>query len=387
MGKTLRGYVTREILGAFLGGLALFSFILFVARILDLTDLVIARGVPATDVLRLFGYVVPSFLEVALPMAALLGVVVAFARMSSDGEMLALRGAGLSLWQLSRPAVAVGVVAAATTLVVAGWVRPWAAREIGETVYDIAKTRVTAALRPRVFNSLADGLVLYAEHVDPERQQLEGVLISDERDRSRRTTVLAASARMVAEEQAKAVYLRLSDGTSVTYQSARDSYDTTSFVSYEVNLDLARHLAVAPGAGPSPEQMYPHELVAARARPGNAAFAATIELHRRLAYAVAAILLAVMGVPLGMQPSRAIRARGLSVSLLVVLGYYVLFSAALGLARSRILDPAVAMWMPDAVFALIVVAMLGRAAADRSPYPSPAALAHVFAPARRLAAS
>jgi lipopolysaccharide export system permease protein len=339
------------------------------------------------DVARLFVYVLPAFFEVTLPMAALLGVVIAFARLSSDGEMLALRGCGLSLWQLARPALFAGLMAGLATLLVAGWVRPWSERRAGEAVYDIAKTRATAALRPKVFQSLVDGLVLYAETVDPSQQRLDGVLISDERDRNEHTTVIAAAARMVSDEQAKVVYLRLTDGTSVTYHRAHDSYDTTAFASFEVNLDLSHGLAPASNDGARPSQMFPHELIAARSRADGPGLDATLELHRRMAYAVAAVLLALMGVPLGMQPSRAVKARGLSVSLLVILAYYVLFSAAVGLAHGGVLPPALAMWVPDAVTAAVVLAMFARAAADRAPYPSPLMLAQALVPARRLAPS
>jgi hypothetical protein len=74
------------------------------------------------------------------------------------------------------------------------------------------------------------------------------------------------------------------------------------------------------------------------------------------------------------------------VSVVVVLAYHVLFTAAGGLARHRMLDPALAMWLPDLVVGAIAAVMLGRAAADRAPYPSPTALADALLPARRLAA-
>jgi lipopolysaccharide export system permease protein len=390
MGKTLRSYVVREILGAFVGGLVLFTFVLFLTRILELVNLVMARGIPADLVARLFAYVLPSFLELTIPMATLLGVVVAFARFSSDGELLAMRAAGVSLWQLARPALAMGTMAGVATLLMAQWGSPWAQRRITETTYEIAKTRATAALRPRMFNALADGLVVYADRIESEPQRLEGVLVSDERDEARRMTVLARSAHMETDEPSKVVYLRLGSGTSVTYHAARDSYDTTSFGSLEVRLDLGGKSGVLAAAGERPlEQMYLGELASdpARGTSKERAIAATLELHRRFALAAAGVLLALLGLPLGAQPSHAHRARGLSVSIVVVLAYHVLFTAAAGLARHRTLDPVLAMWLPDLVVAAVAAFMIGRAAADRAPYPSTAALADALLPARRLAAS
>jgi lipopolysaccharide export system permease protein len=368
MGKILRRHLTHELVAGVLAGLGLFTFILLVARVLEVVDLVLARGVPPGLVLRLIGYILPSFLEIAIPMAVLLGLVTAFGRLSSDGEILAMRGAGLSLRQIAGPAFGLGIAAALLTFVVAGWARPWAHGRIEDTIFEIASTRATAALRPAVFNSLSDGIVLYADQIDADAGTLQGVLLSDERDGERRTTVLAGNAVIRSNAAARDVFLRLNAGTSLTQHATEDSYDVTAFDSFEVHLDLSR---VLPASGaPSdrtPEKMYPSQLIGAIVKPvsGGRAEAETIELHRRLAFPVAALLLAILGVPLGLQPSRSVRARGLSTSLIVALAYYVLMSAAAGAARRNPAHAALAMWLPNLVLAVVACIAFARAANDR----------------------
>ena len=369
MGKTLRKYVIREILGAFLAGLVAFSFILLIARILDLVDLILARGVPATEVIRLFAYILPSFLEITTPMAVLLAVVVAFGRLSSDGELLAMRSAGVSLYQLVRPALYVGALLGLVTLFLAAYARPWASRQVSETIYEIAKTRATAALRPRVFNAFSDGMVIYVDSIDAERGRLAGILLSDERDDDTRTTVLSRTGSVVANADAKSVYLRLADGTSVTSHTGEDSYDVTAFASLEVNLDLdSAGIAGSPLEDLSPEELYPAELLSARSRlvaAGEPALAESLEIQRKLALAGATVLLALLGVPLGLQPSRAVRARGMALSLAVILAYYVALTAAVALARRELLEPATAMWLPNVALAIAGLVLLRRAASGR----------------------
>ena len=80
-----------------------FTFVLLIARLLRLIELVVNRGVPATNILRIFAYIVPAFLEVTVPMAMLLAIIVAFGRLSADSEMVAFRSSGLSLYQLITP--------------------------------------------------------------------------------------------------------------------------------------------------------------------------------------------------------------------------------------------------------------------------------------------
>ena len=72
MTKILHRYVFREILVPFGFGLSVFTGILLIARLLRLIELVVTRGVPALNILRLLGYIMPAFLEVTVPMAMLL---------------------------------------------------------------------------------------------------------------------------------------------------------------------------------------------------------------------------------------------------------------------------------------------------------------------------
>ena len=89
-----------------------------------------SRGLPLSSILRLFAYIMPAFLEVTVPMAMLLAILIAFGRLSADSEMVALRSSGLSLYQLVPP---VAIFVALTTLATAGialYARPWGNRSL-----------------------------------------------------------------------------------------------------------------------------------------------------------------------------------------------------------------------------------------------------------------
>ena len=84
MGKILSRYISREVVIPFLIGLAIFTFILFTARILKLVELVVNRGVPLLQMMKIFLYVTPAFFEVTVPMAFLLALLWGFGRLSAD---------------------------------------------------------------------------------------------------------------------------------------------------------------------------------------------------------------------------------------------------------------------------------------------------------------
>jgi lipopolysaccharide export system permease protein len=373
MGKTLKRYLVSEMAGNFAAGLGVFTFILLVARILELADLVLSRGVAALQVLRLFTYILPSFLELTIPMAMLLAVVVAFGRLASDGELTAMRASGISLFQMLKPVLMFAAVVALLTVVMAVFARPWGNRGVEHTIYEIAKTKATAALRPRVFNPDFGGMVIYVDSIDSESGALGGIMLSDRRDSWRRTTVFAATGSIVTNEEARTVYLHLLDGTSLSFHAGQESYDRTGFASLEVNLNLDEQIGRTGMKAAEPREMSWRELResrAARLSIGDPAIEENIEIHRKFVVAASSFVLALIGLPLGIRRATSVRSRSLAVSIAVILGYYVMLSGAMTLARNQVLQPAVVLWLPNLLLAAAGTWTLSRAARDRWLYPS-----------------
>ena len=71
MGKTLRRYLLREVVGMLFLGLVLTTFVLASVQMVDLIDLALAKGVALQRVFTVFAYMIPSYLELTLPMAFL----------------------------------------------------------------------------------------------------------------------------------------------------------------------------------------------------------------------------------------------------------------------------------------------------------------------------
>src|SRR5437764_4600510 len=106
MGRTLHRYFLREVTVPFLFGIGVFTFILLIARMLKLVELVVNRGVSVVEIGKLFAYILPTFLEVTVPMALLLAILLAVGRLSADSEIVALRTSGISLYQMMMPILA-----------------------------------------------------------------------------------------------------------------------------------------------------------------------------------------------------------------------------------------------------------------------------------------
>src|SRR3990172_5200162 len=137
----------KEMTGAFGLGLMIFTFVLLTNKILRLVELIVNKGVGILTVLQLFLYILPYSLVVTIPMSVLLATLATFTRLGTDGEILAMRGAGLSLSRLSRPAVGFGLVASVLTLVITIWILPFSNHAFKNLVFRMTHQQATVGIQ------------------------------------------------------------------------------------------------------------------------------------------------------------------------------------------------------------------------------------------------
>src|SRR5919197_2886531 len=144
-------YVIREVLLPFVIGLLIFTFMLIIPYLIESAESFIAKGVSAPVILQLMATLLPQALGLTIPMSLLLGLLVAFGRLSGDREFVALQACGVSLMRLLRPVAALSLIAWAATTYVLLEAVPNANQTFREITYRIVAARAEGEVRPRVF--------------------------------------------------------------------------------------------------------------------------------------------------------------------------------------------------------------------------------------------
>jgi lipopolysaccharide export system permease protein len=359
-------YVIREVLVPLTVCLFVFTSLLFLFRSLKLVDLIINKNLPITDTVLLFSYVIPRFLELAIPMSLLLGLILAFGRLSSDSELVVIRACGLSLKQLAKPVIGIGAAACLVTLIIGFWIRPWAEYQLGQGLFEVAKVRASSGLLPGVFNEMGN-LIIYGEQIDPETGKLNNVIISDRGASADSRTFIAKTGEISSNPEERRISLRLYDGT--IYQGEASNYNVTQFDINDINIDDSElNDATAEKNGKKPADMYIHELISTVRTLGresnlekdglNRLQRSKVELQRRLAIPFSCLCIAVFAMALGIQPNRAGRSWGLSanigVGILAVVIYYILFAFVSAVVENGDM-PQIVIWGPDLLFLIVGV--------------------------------
>lgn len=363
--RILDWYVGREVATPFALGVGLLTFALVTGRLLKLTELVVNHGVTLMQVVKLLSLIMPAFLELTLPMAVLLGVLLGFGRMSGDRELTAARACGVSLYRLAAPVMAVAVVIWALSSWFAFSLRPWAGARLRDMLYQMTRTQTTAALKEKVFNSSIPGLVLYVDEISPRDQSLRGVLISDARDPKRQNTIIAHRGVLIPDERERAVILRLFDGSIFGTDQEHNGSFLTRFRIYDLSIrpDEAFGIEAA-----DPKELGYAELsrvIAEGRASGKRDFQAETEMASKYTVPVATLLFAVLGMPLGLKPARGGQSERFGVSVALFFLYYALMRVGQTLAQRGSVNAYLAMSIPDVVFAVLACALFYRSANDR----------------------
>jgi lipopolysaccharide export system permease protein len=352
--KTLFRYLIAEILPPFFFGLLAFTFILLIARILRLIELVVTRGVPLFQIGKLFALILPTFLELTVPMAFLLAILLGLGRMSNDQELLAMKASGVSAPQIFWPIALVGLVVALITLGLTMFARPAANFTLKKELYNIARNRVGTALREKVFNDDFPKILIYVEELVPPGNTAQGVLIVDKRDRVREDIILGKVARITTDEETNTLGLRLFDGSIYERERNRPGFSQTRFNIYDFKLDLDELVGPVQQKEAGPKEMPLTELIntiEAKRNSGGKAVSERMELHQRVSFAFVPLVFCLLGVSLTLLPrtSRANRSWGFMLCMFWIMTYYTLLSLGKALGDKSILHPIPALWFPNLV--------------------------------------
>jgi lipopolysaccharide export system permease protein len=78
-----------------------------------------------------------------------------------------------------------------------------------------------------------------------------------------------------------------------------------------------------------------------------------IEVHKKFSIPLSCIFFGLLALPLGIRNHRAVKSRGFTVGIIIATSYYLLRIGGEALVETGRLSPAVGVWTPNFIFALL----------------------------------
>jgi lipopolysaccharide export system permease protein len=270
--------------------------------------------------------------------------------MASDKEVVALKTSGVSLYRLLYPPLLFATLAFVVNLYLSIQVLPWGNRSFKDLLLQVARTQVGIGLREGVFNNDFEDLIIYVRDFKNEGRILEGILIADSREQENFKVIVARKGELINDSENLKTILRLSDGSvHFTFPKNPALYRELSFGRYELVLDFGRFLGNPLEKKKRDQEMTLSELLdkmhdekAARLHPHI-----FTEFHKKFSIPFAALVFVLIGTPLGIRVKRSGKVSGLSLSVALVLVYYLLCVLGETLGKKGRISPFLAVWVPN----------------------------------------
>jgi len=366
--RILTRYILREVTAHALIGVAIFTFVLFTRDLGRILELVVRASAPLPSIAEVFFFTIPLALTYTLPMSVLVGILIGLSRLAADSEITAMRASGMGVWTFLR-VLSIFVLGAWLLALGNGlYVAPQSQAALGRLEDKLKGSQVSFEIQPRVFYEGFPKYVLYVQDVKSAQGAAiwKDVFMADISEATNPKITLAKEGIVVSEGQDR-LHLHLIDGSAhETDPKDPSHYQISTFQQTDIPIEL-------PSTENKADESVPAGVMdtsalrekAGRVDPVSARWY-LIEFHRRFALPTACLVLALVGIPLGLSSKKSGKSGGFVLTIVLVFSYYVVSLIGVSLARQGRVAPWFGAWLADLVFLTLGLYLLWHA--ERRPF-------------------
>jgi lipopolysaccharide export system permease protein len=320
----------------------------------------ISKGVPWPIVMRILGFSLPPTLALTFPMGVLLATLLGFGRLSSDSESVAVNAGGIPFYRIALPAIYLGLAASFVGYLINDRIAAYATYQTYQIKANLTKY-LGESSHAFSFDVPASGkdYTAFEVHVekgyDAQRQQLKDVTITGFQGPGAPTVIAHADYAGYAGGNKWSLI-----NPAFNYLGPNASYiETTQTASY----DLQKAPAEVEFLSRDPDTLSFHDLkrqIDLLKKHGSdnasAIHGAEVKLWSKVALPFASLVFAVVGSPIGLRRQRSSKG-GWGLAIIIIFGYYVLFTVLTSIAQAGHLEAFTAAFLPN-ILGLIIGAYL-----------------------------
>ena len=238
-------YFFTEMMPPFILNIVFFTFVFLMAKILDITKMIVNYKISISSVFLLLFYSIPHFLEFVIPLSIMMSILLTFLRLSADNEIVALKAGGFSTYRLLPPVMLFCLLGFLLTGFMSIYGVPWGRVSFKDLTLEVVSSNAKIGLKERTFNDSFKDVMLYMNKIDLKSKILIDVFIEDKRNKNIVSTVVAPRGNIFNRPDRPSFHLRLYDGSINQVDINNQATHSIKFDTYDINLDLEKTISAA----------------------------------------------------------------------------------------------------------------------------------------------
>lgn len=169
--------------------------IVWLTQMLRFVDFMINRGLTLSDFLYLTGLMLPSLLLILLPISLCIATIYTYQKLQNESELIVMSSAGISPWQIARPALLMGGIVMVICYILALYLMPLSNQKFRDIRLFFRDQYASILLEEEVFNTPVAGLTVFVRERN-RNGDLHGILLHDARNPAAAITMTAQEGRL-----------------------------------------------------------------------------------------------------------------------------------------------------------------------------------------------
>jgi LPS export ABC transporter permease LptF len=311
---------------------------------------VLAVATPAESA-KFILLVLPAISLITLPIAVLIGVLIALNRLKADSELTTAQACGLSTYALYAPFFILGAIATIVAVILALDIVPRTIRTVNSFRTTAVARGLTAQIRPQVFENRFPGYLVFIEDINKSTGDWLGVFVLKQTSDTESLLLTAERGTLrITETPAIALEIELANGVSFLATEDANKGSIASFDRSFFRLSAAKDLEPADSLGTVArvQSLRNRELLAfANASDGQTRRQALVEWQKRLSVPFASLVLTLIAVAIGHKSHKPrSKSIGIALGFSIAVVYYLFLTAGQNLALSGIVPTWAGAWFP-----------------------------------------
>ena len=307
-------YIFKEVFKTFIFGICAFSAVFIGSGTLfRIAQYITEYGASVPSVLKIFVLSLPGVIIWTFPMSMLLASLLTIGRLSGNSEITAMKSCGISFYRIAFPAIVLGACVSIFAVLFNEYVVPWSNQAYSNVLeYEIKGNLSPQSQEHIIIKEIKEGKIqklVYARQFVADTNTMEGIAMQSFENGEPRHVE-------------NAEYAEWKDNMWTMHNGM--IYDVTNGQSQHTMKFDTQVL---------PINESPKQIVQSQKKPEQ----------------MASLIFTLVGVPLGMQPNRNSSSMGFVMSIIIIFIYYSLMTMAGAIAQGGILNPMLAVWLPNII--------------------------------------
>jgi lipopolysaccharide export system permease protein len=354
-------YLARSIAVPLIGSLILAAMLLVLDKMLRLFQYVVDAGGPVSVVWRMLANLLPEYLSLGIPIGLMLGILLAFRKLSLSSELDAMRGIGIGYGRLLRIPYAFAIPLAVLNLFIVGYLEPYSHYRYEGLRFDLNSGALGAAIKVGEFNRIGKHVTLRIDRSEKKGNQLHGIFVQMDDPSGMSVAATADHGRFLSTDDPNVILFRLEHGRLIQDSPKFATPRTLAFNTYDLPVSLPAIDKFRGRGGDVSDELYLHELWQIGYRGKAPSYHQMLEgraaFNFRIVEVLMMLMLPLLAVSLAVPPKRSSSSLGIFLSILIVVAYHKVNQYAESMATKGGVDAVVALWTPLILLSALILWM------------------------------